>query len=35
MGLKGGKENLLGNTLKVGGYGTLLGGVLGGMEGEE
>ena len=28
MGLKGGKENLLGNTLKVGGYGTLLGGVL-------
>ena len=35
MGLKPGKENLLANTLKVGGYGTVLGGVLGGMEGEE
>ena len=35
MGLKGGKENLLANTLKVGGYGTLLGGALAGMEGEE
>ena len=35
MGLKPGKENLLANTLKVGGYGTLLGGALAGMEGEE
>jgi hypothetical protein len=35
MGLKGGKENLAGNVLKVGGYGTVLGGALAGMEGEE
>ena len=35
MGLKPGKENLLANTLKVGGYGTLLGGALAGMEGEQ
>ncbi len=35
MGLKGGKENLLANTLKIGGYGTALGGALAGMEGEE
>ncbi len=35
MGLKGGKENLLANTLKVGGYGTVLGGALAGMEGEQ
>jgi len=35
MGLKEGKDALLGNVLKVGGYGTLLGGALAGMEGEE
>ena len=35
MGLKSGKDALLGNVLKVGGYGTLLGGALAGMEGEE
>ena len=35
FGLKSGADNLLGNTLKVGGYGTLLGGALAGMEGEE
>ena len=35
MGLKSGKENLLGNVLKVGGYGTLLGGALAGMGGDE
>ena len=35
MGLKSGKDNLAGNVLKVGGYGTLLGGALAGMEGEE
>ena len=35
LGLKSGKENLLANTLKIGGYGTLLGGALAGMEGEE
>jgi hypothetical protein len=35
LGLKSGKDALLGNVLKVGGYGTLLGGALAGMEGEE
>jgi len=35
FGLKSGKDALLGNVLKVGGYGTLLGGALAGMEGEE
>src|SRR5210317_1156342 len=35
FGLKSGEDNLLGNVLKVGGYGTLLGGALTGMEGEE
>jgi len=35
MGLKEGKDALLGNTLKVGAYGTALGGALAGMEGEE
>ena len=35
FGLKSGANNLLANTLKVGGYGTLLGGVLGGMGDEE
>jgi hypothetical protein len=35
FGLKSGEDNLLGNTLKVGAYGTLLGGALTGMEGEE
>src|SRR5210317_626730 len=35
FGIKSGADNLLGNTLKVGGYGTLLGGELAGMEGEE
>ena len=34
MGLKPGKENLLANTLKVGGYGTALGGLLAGREQE-
>jgi hypothetical protein len=35
MGLKSGKENLLGNVLKVGGYGTVLGGALAGYGGDE
>src|SRR6056300_940887 len=35
MGLKSGKDALLGNVLKVGAYGTALGGALTGMEGEE
>jgi len=35
LGLKSGKDNLLGNTLKIGAYGTALGGALAGMEGEE
>jgi hypothetical protein len=35
MGLKSGKDALLGNVLKVGGYGTLLGGALAGMGGEQ
>jgi hypothetical protein len=35
FGLKSGADNLLGNTLKVGAYGTALGGALTGMEGEE
>ena len=35
MGLKEGKENLLGNVLKVGGYGTILGGALAGYGGDE
>ena len=35
LGLKSGKDALLGNVLKVGGYGTVLGGALAGMEGEE
>jgi len=35
IGLKSGKDNLLGNTLKIGAYGTALGGALAGMEGEE
>ena len=35
FGLKSGADNLLGNTLKVGAYGTALGGALAGMEGEE
>jgi len=35
FGLKSGKDNLLSNTLKVGAYGTALGGALTGMEGEE
>jgi hypothetical protein len=35
MGLKSGKENLLGNVLKVGGYGTVLGGALAGYGGNE
>jgi len=35
FGLKSGADNLAGNVLKVGGYGTLLGGALAGMEGEE
>src|SRR5210317_888749 len=35
MGLKSGKENLLANTLKVGAYGTALGGALGSMGDEE
>jgi len=35
MGLKEGKDALLGNVLKVGGYGTLLGGALAGMGGDE
>jgi hypothetical protein len=35
MGLKSGKENLLGNVLKVGGYGSVLGGALAGYGGDE
>ena len=35
LGLKSGKENLLGNVLKVGGYGTVLGGALADYGGEE
>ena len=35
FGLKSGADNLLGNTLKVGAYGTVLGGVLGDMGDEE
>jgi len=35
MGLKSGKDNLLGNVLKVGGAGTILGGALSGMGGED
>jgi hypothetical protein len=35
MGLKSGKENLLGNVLKVGGYGTVLGGALAGYGGDK
>jgi len=35
FGLKPGKDAMLGNMLKVGGYGTLLGGALAGMEGKQ
>jgi hypothetical protein len=35
FGLKSGADNLAGNVLKVGAYGTALGGALTGMEGEE
>ena len=35
LGLKSGKEDLLGNVLKVGGYGTILGGALAGYGGDE
>jgi len=35
MGLKSGKENLLSNVLKVGGYGTALGGALADYGGDE